>query len=174
MKRMIKAVVSFILVLVTIFSLSISTFAATKYSTSGDMYAAKVIEIKTKKATKLRFSQTKGSFEFANWSCGTAKRNSYGDFYIYVVDKSGRDISKLYECSFKESVTISLKANRTYSITVCAQSKTTTFNRLVANGTLWNRGYNTQCITWTKLPKWTLSVDQASSFKIVKAVRTPQ
>ena len=174
MKRTLKTVASFILLLVTLFSLGMPAFAASKYSATGDMYAAKVIEIKTKKATTLKFEQTKGAFEFANWSLGIAKRNSYGDYYIYVVDQSGKDAPKCYECSFKKTLAIKLKANRTYSVTVCAQSSETTFNRLVRNGTLWNKAPYTNRITWKNFPQWTLSVNQASSFKIVKTVRTPQ
>lgn len=176
MKKTIKVAICLALVFVTMLGLCTPASAASarKYSTSGDSYAAKVIQIKTDRATKLRFDQTKGSFNYQNWTLGTVKKNSYGDFYIYVVDQSGKDSPKNYECSLKKSVTISLKANRTYTITVCAQSDSTTFNRLVRNRTLWNKGYNVNSITWTKLPRWTLTVDRAMSFSTIKTIRTPQ
>lgn len=176
MGKMIKKLLCLMMVLVTIFSTAVMVSAAStkKITTCGDSYAAKVVQIKTDKSTKLVFKQAKGTYTYQNWFMGISKNNSYGDFYIYVVDESGKEAPKKYDCSFKSSVTISLKANKTYTITVCANSESVTYNKLVRSGKLWYKAPYCNSIDWTKLPSWTLTVNKAISMKTIKTVRTPQ
>lgn len=176
MKRLFKIMVCMVLVMVTVFAMGAPAYAATKakkQTTYGDMYAAKVIQVKTEKATKLHFTQTKGKFEYQTWTLGTSKKDYYGDFYIYVVDESGKEAPKMYECTFKKSLTISLKANKTYTITICANPADITYNRLVKKHVLWNRSRLGDFVIWTKLPKWTVTVDKALSLSTIRSVRTP-
>jgi len=176
MKRLFKMMVCMVLVMVTVFAMGAPAYAAAKakkQTTYGDMYAAKVIQVKTEKATKLHFTQTKGKFEYQTWTLGTSKKEYYGDFYIYVVDQSGKEAPKKYECTFKKSLTISLKANKTYTITISANPESVTYNRLVKKHVLWNRSRLGDYITWTKLPKWTVTVDKALSLSTIRSVRTP-
>ena len=132
-------VASIFTLLALVFSLLLPVSAATakNYTTGGYGNVSKVMVVKTKKATKLKFSQIKGKISYSNAAMGTSYLNTYGDFFIYVKDMSGKERSKMYNCYMKKSATINLSANKTYEIIVCPSAKDMTFSRLVDSGKLW-------------------------------------
>lgn len=164
------------LVVVTLLAVSMPAYAAKtcNASTSGSMRTATVITVKTDKKTTLKFEQTKGRITYQNMATGTSKLDTYGDFYLYVVDQSGKEAPKKYECSFKKSVTVKLSANKTYKISILPQTDDVTYNRLVRSGKLWYRAPWNKSVTWTKMPEWSITVNKVVSLKINSVVKAPR
>jgi len=174
--KQLRRIICVLMVMITLLAMSVPAFAAktTNASTSGSMRTATVMTVKTDKKTTLKFTQTKGKAAYQNWFQGTSYLNTYGDFFIYVVDQSGKEAPKSYECSFCKSVSIKLSANKTYKITIMPQSEDVTYSRLVRSGKLWYRNGINNYITWTKVPEWTVSVNKVISLKINSVVKAPQ
>ncbi|MBQ8768430.1 MAG: hypothetical protein IJZ15_02110 [Oscillospiraceae bacterium] len=171
-----KRVICGLLVMITLLAVSVPAYAAktSNVSTAGSMRTATVITVKTDKKTTLEFKQTKGKAAYLNKALGTSYINTYGDFYLYVVDQSGKEAPKKYECSFKKSITIKLSANKTYKISILPQTDSVTYNRLVKSGKLWYRNYLCSGVEWTKIPEWSITAKKVVSLKVNSVVKAPR
>lgn len=167
MKRLFRSSICLMLALVTVFSMSTSAFAATTRNavTGGNANRATSVTVKTDKRTTLKFTQTQGTLSYQNRGTGTSYLNTYGDFFIYVIDKSGGEKAKLYDCSFKKSVTVNLSANKTYDISIVPREKAMTMNKLVSSGKMWYKAAWCKSFEWTKVPTWTVTAYKVISLK---------
>ena len=107
---------------------------------------------------------------------GSSSFSSYGDFFIYVVDNSGKESPKSYYSSLQASTssTIKLSANKTYTITICPQAKFTTNRKLTEQGKFRYRLSGDSSFTWSKVPTWTITAYNVLSLKNIKTTIAPQ
>ena len=176
MKRIVRRASSLALALLLIASLTVPALAAkTKdYSVTSDGTQMISMTIKTDKATTLKFTQTKGKISYQNMATGTSSLKTYGDFFVYVKDNSGKEAPKSYNCYQKASISIKLSKNKTYTVTVCPSAKFVTYNRLVDSGKLWYKAPWETTFKWTSVPVWTLSAKKIVTMDVIKQMDAPQ
>ena len=134
----------------------------------GDNNHAAVISVVTNKKTTLKFTQTKGRIAYQNLATGISRKDTYGDYFIYVQDTTGKERPKTYECSLKQSVSITLSANKNYTITISPYEKSRTFYHLNSAGKLPWKAIWENSFEWEIEPTWTATANNAASVRLLR------
>ncbi len=172
MKKNLKRLLALTLAVILLSCFQVQAFAAgvsiSGKSVKGDNDHAAVISVITNKKTTLKFTQTKGRITYQNMATWWNHTDTYGDYFIYVTDASGVEKPKSYDCSLKKSITITLSANKNYTITICPYEKSRTFYHLKNAGKLsWKAPWENS-FTWDVKPTWTATASKAAAIRLLK------
>ena len=163
--KSIIVILSMVLLLASIIP-AVASADTKNYTVAGSQMQAVIITVKTNKATTLTLSQTKGVYSYSYLHGMNDKTvSTYGAYFVYVQDLSGKEAPKTYSLIVAKSTSIKLSANKTYQITVCAESRTTTYNRLVAKNVLKLKSYFSSASnsSWIEYTNWKAVIANASS-----------
>lgn len=124
------------------------------------------INVRTGSATTIKFTQTKGKLFYTNLVGGRNSFSTYGCYKITVKDNSSNS-STTYYVDFTSSRSISLKANKSYTITVCANSRNYVYNH-VHNSAWWtlhqaSYAHYAGDLSWNPETTWKVVINNLSS-----------
>lgn len=123
------------------------------------------ITVKTQNATTISFTQTKGKLFYTYLTGSSASFNTYGCYKITVKDKSTNSSTTYYVNGGSKS--ISLKANRTYTITVCANTRSYVYTH-VHNSFWWSTHQASYAggasdLSWNPMTNWKVVIKNVKS-----------
>lgn len=160
-KKMTALCMAFLLTM-AVAAQGVSAQAASKnYTTGGDGRTSVTFDIKTGSSSserKLTLTEQKGVYAYQNVFTGTSTTNTYGRFVVYVQEEGGS--AKSYPCEYKKSLSITLKANTVYHVSIIPTTNQITYEQLFNKGKLWRAnflGYSCGVGYWKTYPTWVVT-----------------
>lgn len=160
---------SLVILLATLMVLLVPTAAnaATKTVTVNvsQRWGAK-ITVKTGSATTLKFTQTKGTLYYTYLTGARKHFSTYGCYRITVKDNTANSTATYYvNCTGSKS--ISLKANRSYTITVVANTRSYVYTH-VHNTAWWtvhqaSWARTASDLSWDPMTNWKVTINNLNS-----------
>lgn len=144
---MAKKIIALFLLVITLFSCLVLPASA---ATTSSGTSTRTITVVTKGnwsypgSESITLKQTKGTFTYTKWNEKTATKSIYGTWKITVAATDGtHTYSKTWN---NGSIKLTLKANKTYKITIAYNSYVDTINQV---------SYSNFC--WKTRPSWKVS-----------------
>jgi hypothetical protein len=161
--RLAKRFLAILCVLVLCLSLGTSVYAATNTCSSVSGNANKTVSFTVNTSKNLfggtiKLTQEKGTANYLNAACKTVKKDAYGYYNVTVTRiDGGKNESKEIFWNGTKTLSISLKRNAEYRITVSPSNQTTTFFSSLFKGKV---GFS----SWASVPTWSTTKTRGVSY----------
>jgi hypothetical protein len=161
--RSAKRFLAILCVLVLCLSMGTSVYAATNTCSSVSGNANKTVSftVNTSKnifGGTIKLTQEKGTAKYLNWACNYVKKDAYGYYNVTVTRiDGGKNESKEILWKGTKTLSISLKRNAEYRITVSPSDQTTT----VFSSLLGGKGAFS---SWVTAPTWSTTKTSGVSY----------
>ena len=127
-----RRIVSLFLALILICSITLlpalAAFKYTYYCYGLESYSFEVSTGNEKR--KLTFEQSEGTIKYQNIASGNSSYDTYGQYLIYIT--CGKSVYDTYRFDFKQSLTVTLPKNKTYTVCIVPRSVESVFTTLLS------------------------------------------